>query len=96
MWIAPYNSLGLVKKNNSKNNAQGDLLEKIARRTYEPIAVMGTSAMGRLSVALREAFNLLGDEPFSRGKPIFKLSIPKDKEAKFKEKTGNNVVPFWV
>ena len=82
--LAFYSSLGLVNKNNSKNNAQGDLLEKIARETYDPAAIMKLSTMGRLSRALREAFNLLDDEPFSKGKPVFKLTIPKDKEAKFR------------
>ncbi len=82
--LAFYSSLGLVNKNNAKNNAQGDLLEKIARETYDPVAIMKLSTMGRLSRALREAFNLLDDEPFSKGKPVFKITIPKDKEAKFK------------
>ena len=62
----------------------------MAREVYEPNAIKKMSALSRLTSALKDSLNILDDSPFSRGRPVFKLTVPQDQSAEFIGKRRSN------
>ena len=76
----PLSALGLTKKNGMTLSAQGNAFFGMASGEY---TTHSKSARERLSKELKEAFGT-NDTPISKGKPLFKLRIPKDDAAKLR------------
>jgi hypothetical protein len=79
-------SLGIMKKNQLRFTAPGELFFKMANDLFYPDQ-SDSSALGRLSKVLREAFNI-PSPPFIEGKPEFKFDVPKDRQEKLKAEKG--------
>lgn len=73
--------LGLTNKNEITLNRQGEIFIDMANGNYSPDESGKVRAISRLSNSLRKAFGTK-DSPFLKGKPQFKLNIPKYTEAK--------------
>jgi len=76
-----FKEIGITKKNEITLNRQGDTFMAMANKTFNSKTPGATRTISRLSASLRDAFDT-PDSPFSTSKPRFKLSIPKNKEAK--------------
>ncbi len=77
----PFSAIGIMKKNEMTITRSGEILLEMARSVYT-LNKRDSSALKRLSEILRFAFQT-SSTPVAKGKPNFKLTIPKDKEAKF-------------
>jgi hypothetical protein len=81
MVTTSFREIGLMRRNSREPNAQGQLLEAIARKEYVSRNKKSyKAALIRLSKTLRNNLGLT-DSPFLKGKPQFQISIPKDIEA---------------
>ena len=76
-----FSAIGIMKKNEMTITRSGEILLEMARGVYT-LNKRDNSALKRLSEILRLAFQT-SSTPVAKGKPNFKLTIPKDKEAKF-------------
>ncbi|RLA48220.1 MAG: hypothetical protein DRR42_17015 [Gammaproteobacteria bacterium] len=76
----PFALFGLTKKNGVVLNRQGNVFMDMARN-YCTLDSGVMRAIARLSRSMRTAFRIT-DAPFLKGKPVFRLSISKEIEAK--------------
>lgn len=77
----PFSTIGLTKKNEVTFSRQGEVFMALANRTFDPAMSGVDRAISRISSSLRREFDT-PDPPFRGHKPAFRLSIPKDKEAR--------------
>lgn len=78
-----FHELGLTQKNGITPNSAGNAFFALARQVFNQERKGQKRAIVALSKALRTAFDT-NDTPLRKYKPVFKLTVPKDIEAKQK------------